>query len=103
MKQKELRPAEAISISAPVSTERRESPAKRKEPQPVDINRNSRKISGKGGRQSISPGSATSLRRTPRLRKVLFYYYYYFFNEDKYIYVSLDYILLDLLDGLMSK
>lgn len=75
VKQKELCPAEAISISATVSsvsTEGMESPAKKKEPQPVDINRHSRKISGKGGRRSISPGSASVLRRTPRLQKVLF-------------------------------
>lgn len=73
VKQKELHPAEAISISAPVSsvsTEGRESPAKKKDPQPVDINRHSRKISGKGGRQSISPGSASFLRRSPRFPKV---------------------------------
>lgn len=76
LKQKELCPAEAISIvSAPVSsvsTAGMESPAKKKEPQPVDINRHSRKISGKGVRRSISPGSASVLRRTPRLQKVLF-------------------------------
>ncbi|CAI9114770.1 OLC1v1015566C1 [Oldenlandia corymbosa var. corymbosa] len=64
----------AISLSAPVSSVSTdcgsESPGKRKELQPVDFNRHSKRTSNtKGSRQAIlSPGSASSLRRSPRFK-----------------------------------
>lgn len=63
-----------ISMSGAVSListdSKSESPAKRKELQPLDFNRHSRRVNAsKGGRQAIlSPGSASSLRRSPRFK-----------------------------------
>ncbi|CAK9185615.1 unnamed protein product [Ilex paraguariensis] len=63
-----------ISVSAPVSsvsTDRSESLAKTTELQLGENNRASRKVNhGRGGKQAIlSPGSASSLRRSPRFKK----------------------------------
>nr|GMD36304.1 kinetochore protein SPC25 homolog [Ipomoea batatas] len=63
-----------ISVSAPVcsvSTDcGSESPSKQRGPQAEEFNRNSKKLRhGKGGRSGLlSPGSASSLRRSPRFK-----------------------------------
>ncbi|KAL3512785.1 hypothetical protein ACH5RR_025502 [Cinchona calisaya] len=63
-----------ISLSAPVSSvstdSRSESPPKTKELQPVDLNRYSMKVNPTivGRKEILSPGSTSSLRRSPRFR-----------------------------------
>lgn len=66
-----------ISVSAPVcsvSTDcGSESPSKQRGPQAEEFSRNSKKLRhGKGGRSGLlSPGSAASLRRSPRFKVII--------------------------------